>query len=346
MQQIAKIVNSSKLISPKKLSVIVQDTISILEEESSSYRPHDSITGRPGGLLDFSTIDSSLPVIIVPDLHSRGDFFAAILKYKPVFKNTNINGSETVFDLLEQNRIYVICVGDGLHSELHKIRWIAAYNDYEQGNVMGEAISQEMKEGLALMEMVMKCKCTFPKHFHFLKGNHENILNSNRHGNHPFRKFVQEGEMVLAFMQNFYGEDLLRLYACMEDLFPLCAVFPNCVISHAEPIQYFSKDEIIDGLNDAQVTQGLTWTSNGDSQEGSVAKILADLLPTNSHSVYIAGHRPVHGNYSLRQGGKFIQIHNPREWNVAVVFPSIPFNPDLNIISVLPPESTTGGKNG
>lgn len=324
----------------------MQETIAILEEESFDYRPVDSITGRPGGLLDFSVKNSSLPVIIIPDLHSRRDFFSAVLNYKPFVSSTDIQGTENIFNLLAQGRIHVVCVGDGLHSELHKLRWISAYNDYEQGNVAGKAMTLEMKEGLSLMEMVMRCKCAFPEHFHFLKGNHENILNSSRHGNHPFRKFVQEGEMVLAFMRHFYGEDLLRLYACMEDLFPLCAVFSNCVISHAEPIQYFSKQEIIDGLNDAYITQGLTWTSNGDSQEGSVQKILTDFLPTCPHSVYFAGHRPVTEKYALRQKGKFIQIHNPREWNVAVVSPNVPFNPDLDIVSVLPQETIAGGKNG
>lgn len=257
-----------------------------------------------------------------------------ILKYKPVIEETEIDGSKNILDLMSLGRIRVVCVGDGLHSELKKLRWLEAYNDYENENIVGNAMKQEMLEGLSLMELVMRCKCSFPEYFHFLKGNHENIRNTNLHGNHPFRKYVQEGEMVRAFMSCFYGDDVLHLYACMEDSFPLCALCPNCIISHAEPLKAYSKDELIEGLNDNNVILGLTWTNNDESEKGSVKKMLTQLLPKYPKGVYFGGHRPVDGSYSLRQKGKFIQIHNPRQYNVAIVNPYKPFNADNDIVSV------------
>lgn len=47
--------------------------------------------------------------------------------------------------------------------------------------------------------------------------------------------------------------------------------------------------------------------------------------------VYLAGHRPVKKLFELRQGGKFIQFHNPCMQNVAVVFPEKKFNPNEDI---------------
>ena len=165
--------------------------------------------GNPGGLLDFTEIYPVIPTIVVPDLHARADFMLDILKYKPVIKETDINGKKNILDLMRSGSIRVVCVGDGLHSELNKLRWLEAYNDYEKEITTGNAMKQEMLEGLSLMEIVMRCKCSFPEYFHFLKGNHENIMNTNRLGNHPFRKFAQEGEMVRAFMSSYYGDDVL-----------------------------------------------------------------------------------------------------------------------------------------
>ena len=50
--------------------------------------------------------------------------------------------------------------------------------------------------------------------------------------------------------------------------------------------------------------------------------------------VYIAGHRPVKDNFALRQGGKFIQIHNVKKQNVAVVKFWKKFSPENDIVSV------------
>lgn len=47
--------------------------------------------------------------------------------------------------------------------------------------------------------MIMVLKTGFPAHFHFLKGNHENIKNDLGGGNSPFRKLVSEGKKNSTF---------------------------------------------------------------------------------------------------------------------------------------------------
>ena len=324
----------TKLLPHNELVSLVECTLSVLETEHEDYRPCVPLLGIPGGLLDFCTGKKIIPTIIVPDLHARPDFFSNILSFKPKIPNTSAEGCTSVLNLMQKGEVRLVCVGDGLHSELRKDRWLKAFDEFEKGVFTGKAIVQEMEEGLSLMEMVMRCKCDFPEFFHFLKGNHENILNTTRHGNHPFRKFAQEGEMVKLFMSEYYGDDVLHLYACMEDSLPLCALCPNCIVSHAEPIEFYSREQLIEGLTDDSLIEGLTWTGNDESTEGCVQKMLEELLPDYPEAVYFGGHRPVKERYATRQKGKFIQIHNPRQQNVAVVNPFYPFDAETDIIAV------------
>lgn len=312
----------------------------MLESESVlPYRPVcTSSAGNavPGGLLDFRK-EEALPLVIVPDLHARADFFCAVLNYPlpAEYLRDNCGSGKTVSALLAEKRIYLLCLGDGFHSEQRgQLRWIEAFGDYCQGIIEGSAMTAEMTEGLDLMRMVMQCKCRYPAQFHFLKGNHENILNAERDGDHSFGKFVCEGQMVYDFMRGRYGVNLLRQYAYFEHLLPLCAVFPQCMASHAEPRRAYSRQELIDAPARGDVVEGLTWTANNEALPGSACSMLRDFLPDADGARYFGGHRPVRERYALRDEGAFIQIHNPDAWRVAVVPADRPFDENRDILDV------------
>ena len=114
------------------------------------------------------------------------------------------------------------------------------------------------------------------------------------------------------------------------------AVFDNCIVSHAEPEKAFTEAELIDGLGDNDTVRSLTWTENDFAEEGSVAALLKALCPfSDIHSMRcFGGHRPVAENYALRQGGLFVQLHNPSRQNVALVYADKVFNPDTDIVCV------------
>ena len=179
-------------------------------------------------------------------------------------------------------------------------------------------MNEEMVEGLTLLSMIMELKIAFPANVHILKGNHENIMNVRGPGDYPFRKFANEGEMVKDFISAVYGDDVLMVISCFEKNLPLAAVFPECVISHAEPARAFSREELICGMDCDEIILGLTWTENNAAENGSVKKML-DSLTGNSDALYFGGHRPIQGNYALRQQGKYVQIHNPDRQNVVLV---------------------------
>lgn len=323
--------DSPFLPSADDLLTLLESGIAVLESENSSYRPQAS-KGYAGGLIDFTGEQyKSLPVLIVPDLHGRAEFILHILDFK-------IAGN-TVLSLLESGKIFVCCVGDIFHSENRgKERWKQAFIDFMAGNLVNDSLKEEMRENLSLLEMILSLKSAFASHFHILKGNHENVLNENHHtkyGNMAFRKFCDEGNMVASFLAHYYDDLILHEISCFEKSLPVCAAFNNCVITHAEPAAFFSRSEIINYHDeDSFVTLELTWTANDKAKEGSVKHLFEQLLPPSQRerAFYFAGHRPVLGKYELRQGGLFVQIHNPFLEQIVLVQPEKLFNPERDII--------------
>lgn len=329
-------------LSSGELDGLLRRVIRALEGEDSSWRP-ESFSGQPGGLVDLVAQVLQLPTIIVPDLHARWRFFQRVLDYVPDHREywPQCLGLEglSVLDLLGRGLVNLVCVGDGLHSELHRDRWLEAQSHYVSGRVLGAALEEEMAEGLGLMAMVMECKAAFSARFHFLKGNHENIMNRWAGGDRPFRKFAREGEMARRFMEELYGEEVLQLYGRFETLLPLCVAAPRCLISHSEPRRAFSRRQVVDALEDGEgeAVYGLTWTGNGESQDGAVATMLEEFLPQwwnggqpvdggSLPCLYFGGHRTISESYRLRQEGRYVQIHNPRLQQVAVVPVHRPFD--------------------
>ncbi len=358
---------------------LADSAAAVLETENAPYRPAGA-DGKPGGLLDFTPPDQErLPLIVVPDLHARAAFMLRLLEWVPPqgFLRGKSCG-RSVLEALDARDLRVVCVGDALHAEGRaRGRWMRALSEFRLNRADGPAMTEEMREGLSLLSIVMECKRRFPESFHFLKGNHENIMNRHGEGDFPFRKFAEEGEMVRSFMRCVYGDDVLTVIACFERALPIAAAFPQCVISHAEPRRFFSRAEIVDGMRNAEVVAGLTWTENGGAEEGSAARMLAALTgsaaspapaaarkppepqgaaalraarsardhdappeqaaresPELLGARYIAGHRPVSGDYALRQNGLFVQIHNPQRENAALVYAGRPFDPEKDIHTI------------
>ncbi|MGN0729148.1 metallophosphoesterase [Treponema sp.] len=322
-------INSSQAFPAEdELQRFLDNSLCVLENEDSSYRPLGSDC-KPGGLLDFSASD--IPVVIVPDIHARAEFILRILDFK-------IDG-RTVLQLLNEKKIYMVCVGDAFHSESRGYeRWLEAYKDWSMNVYAGQAMQQEMLENIFTLMIIMELKNAFTANFHFLKGNHENILNETCHGNFSFRKFVQEGIMCCDFIRQVYGDVVLHLISLWEKALPVCAVFSDFGVSHAEPAFAFSRNQIIDYHKNDDVVIGLTWTANDEAEEQSVQKLMENLNPSAKKSgvIWFGGHRPVKdGKFFLRQNGRYLQLHNPDEMNIAVAVPGKIFDPVADIKSVL-----------
>ncbi|MBP5283948.1 MAG: metallophosphoesterase [Treponema sp.] len=340
LELIKSIYENPHLPEHNELHALLEQTVSSLESENSFYRPYSKLKGKTfgGGLLTFLE-QSELPVIVVPDLHARQKFIVDLLSYS-IPQNTPADcRGMTVWEALKEKKVYVVCLGDLFHSEGRcSDRWKKALKKAQKKEIESPEMTEEMTECLGLLEMLMLLKNEFIENFHILKGNHENVLNSCDKGNHPFYKFADEGNMVYDFLSSHYDDLIIQEIDWFENSLPLCAVFRNLVLSHAEPSRMYTKKEIINYHTDYDVVYGMTWTQNDFAENGSVEDTIKQLLPANlrKDAVWITGHRPVYEKYALRQGGHLIQIHNPNEENVAIVIPELKFNPDIDIYSVEP----------
>ena len=315
------------------LSSLCDKVCTFLENEKTDYRPLDKF-GNPGSLIELK---KKLPVIVVPDIHARPDFILNILNHT-LGTEQNFPKKISVKEALKQGLVYLVCAGDGIHTELTKERWLKIQENADQGNLFSDEMMEEMRLNLASLTALMSLKLEFPEYFHFLKGNHENILNTTGDGDFSFIKYADEGELCKKFISNHYGDDILYLIHYYEKSLPLvaCSKSANCVISHAEPAGLYLKSDLIDAHLYPEVVAGLTWTGNDQVKENTASFIIKNLLePMNCKTaVYFSGHRPVSEKFTTRQNGQFIQIHNPLMQNIAIVLPEEEFNPEKNIISV------------
>jgi hypothetical protein len=108
--------------------------------ESDSSRPLDD-RGKPGGLV---RPPEGLAPLIVGDLHSQVGNLIKIL-------------TENHFlDALEQGKVYLVLLGDAVHSE-----------------VDGEM--EDMEGSLLIMDFIFKLKLRFPAQVFYLRGNHDSF---------------------------------------------------------------------------------------------------------------------------------------------------------------------------
>ncbi len=294
--------------------------------ENPVIRPYDS-DSYPGGLVLLS---HDIDTLIIPDLHGRlGDLLRMLFAQSDTGRNF-------LEDLLDRN-LQIVCVGDGMHCEGHEAqRWNLAYREYLKEYRIHTQMDLEMRESFGLMEMVMELKNSCPGNFHFLKGNHENIKNENGFGNHAFMKYAREGEMVELYVKKFYGSDFLEEYSEFEKNLPLLAAGKNFVVSHAEPASFYSKEMVINYRKYPDVIEGLTWTDDDSSEDGTVRLMIDEYINPSyrERAYYFGGHRAVSQKYSSRSGGKYLQIHNPEKCMMVKIRNDKEIDPDQDIIEI------------
>lgn len=340
INEINEILTSRTLFGHDEIFSIAEKMCDALDNEDASYRL-TAQNSKPGSLLDFHNID--IPVVVIPDLHARPYFLNNILNY--ILPQDFIFGMKeiSVFEALQKNLINLVFLGDALHTErTTKERWFKIEDEFDNEVFDGENMKAEMNEGLSLLMGLYYLKISFPKNFHFLKGNHENILNINSDIDYSFRKYADEGQMVKNFMQTYYGDDILYLISLVENNLPFVYFGKYCVISHAEPKFAFTKNQLINARFEKSVARYLIWTDNGEAKNNSAKETIENLFGDEEETslfkdncIYLAGHRCIRGKYNALQNGKFIQIHNPLNQNIALVYNNRKFNPETDIKNVL-----------
>ncbi|MBX3167261.1 MAG: metallophosphoesterase [Candidatus Eremiobacteraeota bacterium] len=276
-------------------------------QSAAKARP---IFQKQGGLV---TIPGDVPTLILPDLHAQRDYLVAALAQK-------IEG-KVAFELLRKGKLNVLCLGDAMHSEQRRqMRWMQAEQDYLEGR-QSLSLEAEITESLGLMVMIFELKTSYPGHFYFVRGNHED-MDPER----AYSKFTRVGEsnLVKSWVRRNWGDKFLRQWAATERSLPLMASGGSFVGSHAPPEREVTAEEVHKRTPEA--FRALCWSDNTQWKPGSSEEraFLANcrrfqISPTRP---WVAGHRKVtEGLYRSQLGGKIIQI-NPIEGRVMIVAPA------------------------
>ncbi|MBI3925776.1 MAG: hypothetical protein HY319_09565 [Armatimonadetes bacterium] len=291
-----------------------------------------ALRGRTG----IAELRSDRPCVVVPDLHARRDFLLRVLEHRLE--------ERSLLELLSVGRVNLLCLGDGMHSEERgRARWERAASLSLPGLIPASALDvldQEMVESLGLMQMVMELKHFFPEHFHYLKGNHDQVMGHVT----KFAPVVGEGRLVRAWIRDRFGEDFLQRYKLFEDLLPLMAIGRHLVATHSAPGRAVSKNEI--ELRTLRAEKALCWTSNSRrARDGSYLfeteenyRNFKEILRSlgRSGSTWIIGHRAVDsdengGLYRSQFKGRMIQINRPDRYVIAVIPADGRFRPELDV---------------
>lgn len=371
--------------------------------EASLNKAIEALKGSEG----IVELRKGVPTVVIPDLHARREMLVDILN--------QIQDGKTIYELLKEGKINIVCLGDGMHSEKPE-NWevrsaftfekdangrvkngdnnmpiltefgkkIAEFDealnnaekrrtgqnqydytdeDFNDPAVLAvwekikdefaqkqeELLNAEMVRSLGMMKMIMELKAAFPDSFHYIRGNHDDIMGS-------FYKYARESEQVRNWLTANFGEEFVRKFEQFEDSLPILVKGEGIILSHATANKPIAKEAIIN--RDPTVTgkavdetgrhHGLTWTDNTDFgfQIVKNGKRITEFRPNeieafdqtranvgSPNATWIIGHRHVEKDEKYRSqfGGKLIQINSPVEETYAVVPASGNFNPDTDV---------------
>lgn len=315
------------LPDPEETSVLLRGAAGIQTDFDASLRPRKE-SGAPGGLL---VLPPELPVLVLPDLHTRAGLLRRALEWIPPGE------SRSVRELLDEGDVFLLLLGDLFHSEGPDapLRWERAYREALTGFALRKAMDEEMARALSALDVLARILMRAPGRVACLKGNHDNSRNREGFGDHGFYKFADEGALCAAWLAAFTPPGFREALAGFEESLPLAARGARFAASHAEPAFPLSPAEVIEGA--PETVEALTWTANGQALPGAAAETLAGLLGPGAAEAgarWISGHRPVEGRYALRAEGLLVQIHAPFSFRGAWVRPDRPFDPETDIFDL------------
>ncbi len=286
---------------------------------------------QPGSLVHLP----DLPTVIIPDLHARRGMLLAILKTHIV---EGPYAGKQIFELLQQGRMNVVCLGDIVHSE-ERSHWVINLD----GEWTPELLDQEMIRSLGAGTMVMYLKLQFPDHFHCLRGNHDDMVTELG----TFRKYVgirrdEQDEVVFVdghpvltadkgepeivrdwiLAREGWGQTFVDAWARFERALPLFAQGSYYVMSHTLPDIPLSEAALRDPDRPPEITKELT--SNRGVNRTAIESTLDNLGIKNSVQRWFYGHSPVppeknDGKYEEDLDGLVIRLNNPKKQVFAYV---------------------------
>jgi hypothetical protein len=308
-----------------------RDQLELLETYQSALDSVLALLADSDGLIRLP----DLPTLILPDLHARRALLIDVL-------STSLTdgpyAGRQVFELLQEGRINIVCVGDIVHSE-ERSDWVIN-ND---GEWTQELLEREMVRSLGAGMMIMYLKLQYPDHFYCLRGNHDDIAGELAE---DFRKFVglkyvndellfvdgrpvvtgDKGESKLVrewvLQRADWGQPFLHTWAQFERSLPLFAQASYYVISHSLPLIPLSEAEIRDPHRPREIALELTSRRGIDAT--AIYGTLENLGLKEQVKRWFHGHSQVapdtnDGKYEESLAGLVVRLNNPRRYVFAYV---------------------------
>jgi SulP family sulfate permease len=276
---------------------------------------------RPSGCV---RLDPSKPVLIISDAHAQRRALHKLLLDKYLGETTNL---ESVIG----GKLQLLLLGNILHSE-SKSGWEAIRDEFAaqsgpDGSESGPTplANREMANAFGLAAMIMTLQSS-AESVHCLKGNQDNLLDSEENGNRRIAEQISEpgeGEITKDWTLVRFGGVFAGKYAAWENRLPVLALCDNrenglaFVASHAEPAAPYTLEQI-DERSD-EVVLGLTWTRG----EGLHApQVLQNVLgPDRAGARYFVGHAGSEIGVQHVSGSDLVIIKKPRSLVAALVQP-------------------------
>ncbi|GCE14987.1 metallophosphoesterase [Tengunoibacter tsumagoiensis] len=315
-----------------------------------------NVLPQRGSLLELQ----DLPTIIIPDLHARREMLVTILGTR--FSEGPLSGY-SIFELLQQGRLQVVCVGDIVHSE-KRDHWVVNLD----GEWTPELLEREMTYSLGMGAMIMYLKICYPQHFHCLRGNHDDMAMEMG----PYRKFVglkcndqkevieidgkpvftaDKGESGIVkdwvLTREGWGETFLDAWTRFERALPLFAQGNYYVVTHTLPLIPLSRAELQNPERPREVVKELT--SSRGIHPTALEETLDNLGIREKVQRWFYGHTPVPekhngGKYEEDLEGLLIRLNNPEKYvfaYVPIAKSEQPFVPTRDIYIKSPEEENT-----
>jgi Calcineurin-like phosphoesterase len=339
LEALSAFARRDQLEPPRTYRRAIEEVVEVLSRQGSLPHLHD------------------LPTIIIPDLHARRTMLTDILRAQIV---GGPSASGQVFELLQQGRINVVCVGDIVHSE-ERSNWVINLD----GDWTSELLDKEMVRSLGAGAMVMYLKLQFPEHFHCLRGNHDDVTGEMG----KYRKFVgirrdEYDEVVLVdgrpvltadkgepeivrdwlLARKEWGQAFIDAWAQFERALPIFAQGSYYAISHTLPLIPLSEAALRDSNRPKEITFELT--SRRGINGSAIAETLNNLGIKSIVQHWFYGHSMVPqdkngGKYEEDLDGLLIRLNNPTKY----VFAYVPasgderhFDPRRDVYIKLPAE--------
>jgi len=337
--------------TPGELNVLSLESIRefVLKQEVESPESYRESLERVMEVLKNAEaiveLRKGVPTVVIPDLHGRRELLFNVL-------DQEIDG-QTVIDLLAENKVNLVVLGDGMHTENVKAdRWreiqglgFTAMQNSSDAVAMEtflKAMDAEMADSLGTMKMVMDLKTRFPESFQYVRGNHDDVNNTSLGKNGVIQSF-----WVKTWLQERMGQGFIDQYSQFENSIPLVAVGENAIYSHTPPAEAMTAEQIrgkqanlvIPEERDkrgAAIHPGLL-ENRREPNEVVIEQVAAEL--GRPGAIWVSGHTPTENadgqiiDYVQGANGRSVRMNDPQGHVFAIIPPGNPseVNPAENV---------------